>query len=123
MATVSKRVKDNKGNGVGKRNLSPFLDTREYESTMENGSGSIDAMQMILQIINITNLTRRVGDTLCYKRLLTTRKTERLSRCPTGTQKRDKAEGFPRRQQKEGSSSVNGVMDRLIRSTSSTQGF
>jgi hypothetical protein len=38
MATVSKRVKDNDGNVIGKRNANPLLDTREYECTLEDGS-------------------------------------------------------------------------------------
>ena len=37
-ATVSKRVKDNEGNAVGKRNSNPLLDTREYECTLDDGS-------------------------------------------------------------------------------------
>ena len=38
MATVTKRVKDNDGNAIGKRNANPLLDTREYECTLDDGS-------------------------------------------------------------------------------------
>ena len=38
MATVSKRMKDNEGNAIGKRNANPLLDTREYECTLDDGS-------------------------------------------------------------------------------------
>ena len=38
LATVTKRVKDNDGNAIGKRNANPLLDTREYECTLEDGS-------------------------------------------------------------------------------------
>jgi hypothetical protein len=38
MAKVSKRVRDNDGNVIGKRNVNPLLDTREYECILEDGS-------------------------------------------------------------------------------------
>ncbi len=38
MAKVSKRVKDNDGNPIGKRNVNPLLDTREFECTLEDRS-------------------------------------------------------------------------------------
>jgi hypothetical protein len=38
LATVTKRVKDNDGNAIGKRNANPLLDTREYECTLDDGS-------------------------------------------------------------------------------------
>ncbi len=75
---------------------------------------SIGIMQILLQISYILIVTRRVEDMLCYKKLLITRKTERLSRYPTGTQKRDKADKFPSGRPNGGSSSVNALMDSLI---------
>jgi hypothetical protein len=38
MATATKRAKDNEGNPIGKRNVNPLLDTREYKCTMEDGA-------------------------------------------------------------------------------------
>ena len=38
MAKVSKQVRDNDENVIGKRNVNPLLDTREYECILEDGS-------------------------------------------------------------------------------------
>ena len=38
MATVTKHVKDNNGNAIGKKNANPLMDTSEYECTLEDGS-------------------------------------------------------------------------------------
>ena len=100
MATVSKRIKDNDSNVIGKINANPLsLDTCEYECALEDGS--VLRYHANVRVDNIYSQC----DTGVTQLLLTSQ---------TGTLPRETADEFPRQQQKGESSYVNGKTINLI---------